>query len=401
VYQVIATPFLDEGFLVLRPGSERGMRIPAGHYEELRDLSDRAQPVPGWLVRGCSGAWGLDLPSSPVSEAVLVREPSPFGFGRASWELNLGCNYDCEHCYLDIKRFEGLAWDQRVELLHILRDAGVVWLQLTGGEPLIDKLFCPTYARAWDLGMMVSVSTNASRLWKPEILQLLAERPPYHLTISVYGATAASYDALVRRRGAFAQFRRGLTAAHEAGLPMNLNLVVTRTNDTEAAAMTAMAEELDLPHHVFANMSPTIMGSDRSLPAQSIPLLTARKPFTGCNAGHTFFHVDPHARVSICKVGRDPCIDLLAEGIEGLWRLGGIADGLLARQGGCAGCSVQGTCGTCMPLTRLYRQAGSPLERYCQHREGGEVIINVHDDSDPAPADASPGRADATARAIA
>jgi hypothetical protein len=29
--------------------------------------------------------------------------------------------------------------------------------------------------------------------------------------------------------------------------------------------------------------------------AQGISL-TARKPFTGCNAGHTFFHVAPHAR---------------------------------------------------------------------------------------------------------
>jgi hypothetical protein len=56
-------------------------------------------------------------------------------------------------------------------------------------------------------------------------------------------------------------------------------------------------------------------------------------------------------------------IDLLAEGIGGLRRLGGIANGLLTRQGGCAGCAVQGTCGTCMPLVQLYRQAKSPLER--------------------------------------
>jgi MoaA/NifB/PqqE/SkfB family radical SAM enzyme len=322
--------------------------------------------------------WGISLRSPLINGVAVVRQPSDFGYGRASWELYLGCNYDCEHCYLDTKRFEGLSWDQRLELLHILRDAGVVWLQLTGGEPLIDRLFTETYAYAWDLGMMISISTNASRLWKPEILDLLRDRPPYRLTISVYGATAASYDSLVHRRGAFSKFYRGLTAAHEAGLPMNLNLVVTRTNDADVAAMIAMAQGFGLRYHVFSNMSPTIMGSSRSLPAQSIPLLKARKPFTGCNAGHTFFHVDPHARVSICKVGRDPYIDLLAEGIEGLRRLGGIADSLLARQGGCGGCTVQGSCGTCMPLVQLYRRAKSPLERYCQHREGGEVIINAH-----------------------
>jgi MoaA/NifB/PqqE/SkfB family radical SAM enzyme len=200
---------------------------------------------------------------------------------------------------------------------------------------------------------MISISTNASRLWKPEILNLLRERPAYHLTISVYGAAADSYDALVRRRGAFDKFHRGLTAANEARLPMNLNLVVTKTNDTEVDGMIDMAEGFGLPYHVFSNMSPTIMGGARSLPAQSMLMLKARKPFTGCNAGHTFFHVDPHGRASICKVGRDPNIDLLAEGVEGLRRLGGIADGLLARQGGCTGCSVQGSCNTCMPLVQL------------------------------------------------
>jgi hypothetical protein len=397
VHQVIATPFLDEGFLVLRPGSERAIRIPAGNYQQLCGLSGRSETVPGWLARACWDCWDLDLYAGPASEVVLVRKPSAYGYGRASWELNLGCNYDCEHCYLDLKRFEGLALDQRIQLLHLLRDAGVVWLQLTGGEPLIDKLFCETYAQAWDLGMMVSVSTNGSRLWRPEILELLTSRLPYHLTVSVYGATAASYDALVRRRGAFGRFRRGLVAAREAGLPVNLNLVITHTNDAEVAAMSAMAEELGLPYHVFTNMSPTIMGSARSLPAQSIPLLTARRPFTGCHAGHTFFHVDPHARASICKVGREPYVDLLAEGIDGLRRLGGIADGLLTRQGGCVGCSVQGTCGTCMPLVQLYRKARSPLERYCQHREGGEVIINAHRSA--AEVGAHPGRANPPARA--
>jgi uncharacterized Fe-S cluster-containing radical SAM superfamily protein len=384
MHSLIATPFLDEGFLVLKPGSEQGMRIPPGHYQQLAELSVHNTLTPDWLVTAASDRWGLHLHGRPINDVLTLRTRSGYGYGRASWELNLGCNYDCEHCYLDIKRFEGLMWNQRIELLHILRDAGVVWLQLTGGEPLIDRLFVDTYIHAFDLGMMISISSNASRLWRPEILDLLTTRPPYHLTISVYGSTPTSYDALVRRPGAFAKFHRGLTAAHEAGLPMNLNLVVTQTNDHEVNGMIALADSFGLPYHVFSNMSPTIMGSARSLPAQSIPLLKARKPFTGCNAGHTFFHVDPHGHASICKVGRDPYINLLAEGVQGLRRLGGIADGLLARQGGCGGCTVQGTCGTCMPLVQLYRRAESPLERYCQHREGGEVIINGTDSTSTA-----------------
>jgi hypothetical protein len=131
--------------------------------------------------------------------------------------------------------------------------------------------------------------------------------------------------------------------------------------------MTTLAESLEAPHMVYSNISPTIYGGPESLPAQSADHLRKRKPFTGCNAGHTFFHADPHGMASICKVGRDPQISLMDEGLEGLGRLGGIADQLLLRQGGCSGCGLSGTCGVCMPLATLYRKAKAPLASYCQH----------------------------------
>ncbi|MGH3626577.1 MAG: hypothetical protein ACRDRL_03935, partial [Sciscionella sp.] len=56
-------------------------------------------------------------------------------------------------------------------------------------------------------------------------------------------------------------------------------------------------------------------------------------------------------------------------GTSGLGRLGDIADGLLRRQGGCTGCGLQSTCGTCMPLVQPYRRAAAPLAMYCQHKE--------------------------------
>lgn len=183
----------------------------------------------------------------------------------------------------------------------------------------------------------------------------------------MYGATAESYDGLTRRRGSFAAFTKDLAAAHEAELPVNLNLIVARRNEHEVDQMIALAESYGLPHHVFSNMAPTIYGGPESLPAQSVEHLRKRKQFTGCNAGHTFFHVDPHGLASICNVGRDPQIPLMEGGVEGLRRLGAIADSLLLRQGGCTGCTLSGTCGTCMPLVTLYRKANAPLSTYCQH----------------------------------
>lgn len=308
---------------------------------------------------------------------LLVREPSAYGFARASWEINLGCKFACKHCYLGLKEFAGLAWDDKVRLLEIMRDAGVLWLQITGGEPTIDKHFPDAYRYAASLGMMLTVSTNASRLWETSLLAMFEECPAYRLVVSVYGATEASFDGLTQRRGSWKTFQRGMAAAREARLPVRLNIVVTEDSAHEIDAMAAMAEDWGLRHHIYTNMTPTIYGGPESLLAQSSKHLRERTPFAGCNAGHTFFHADPHAKVSICKVGRDDQIDLMAEGLEGLRRLPGVADKLMLRTGGCSGCQLSGSCLVCRPLAKQFQEARAPLQNYCQHGQLRKETVNA------------------------
>ncbi|WP_424183869.1 radical SAM protein [Actinokineospora sp. G85] len=364
---LIASPFLDD-YLVLKPDSQQAVKIGARKFDEL--LGASAIPdiqCPGWLADAARQRWGLDIVGRPLADAVIVRKRSPYGYGRASYELNLGCNYDCEHCYLGQKKFEGLGWCDRERLLHTMRDAGVLWLQLTGGEPTIDKLFPQVYSTAWDLGMMITISTNGSRLHSRPMFELLTTRRPYRITVSVYGATPEAYDGLTRTRGSFKAFTTGLAAAREVGLPLHLNLVVTQHNAHELDAMKAFAEGLGVTYNVYSNISPTIHGGAETLPSQSPEFLRARKPFTGCGAGHTHFHVDPHGQASICKVGRDPQFSLVEHGVKGLTMLAEVADSLMGRTGGCSGCALAGTCWTCRPLAKLYQEAKSPLDRYCQH----------------------------------
>jgi uncharacterized Fe-S cluster-containing radical SAM superfamily protein len=271
LHTLIASPFMGE-YMVVRPGHRRGLTIPQAKYLQLAG----AEVFPDWLVAAAQQAWGMDLAGVSTADRLLVRPETGYAFGKVTYELNLGCNYDCEHCYLGLKEFAGLDWPQRERLLETIRDAGVLWLQLTGGEPMVDRLFPAVYATAYEMGMMIEILTNGSRLAAPRILELLTTHRPSKLSISVYGATETSYDALVRRRGAFRAFLRGLEAAHEAGLLFDLSLIITNR--------------------------------------------------------------------------------------------------LLLRQGGCTGCTLHSTCGTCMPLAQLYREAQAPLATYCQHGHPREEV---------------------------
>ncbi|MHB1772053.1 MAG: radical SAM protein [Acidimicrobiales bacterium] len=369
MHEVIASPY-PEGHIIVRPGSEGGLRIPLAAYAEIAQ-AEHGDPVPVWLANAVPSRWHLDLRGRPVGDTVLVRPETPYGYARASYELNFGCNYDCDHCYLGKKRFAGLDWSRREKLLRLMADAGVLWIQLTGGEPLMDRQFIDTHSLAYDIGMMIQISTNGSRLCHPAILEALTARRPYRVTVSIYGATAESYDGLTRRPGSFKRFMRGVRSAHDADLPLRFNIVVTKHNEHEVAAMQGLAESVGAPHFVYTNISPTIYGSRQVLATQSGRYPRTRSASGGCNAGVTHFHVDPHGVASICKVSRKDTdsVDLMAVGLEGLHKLRDTSDRLLARHDICTGCVLQQTCGTCMPMVNLYRQAKAPPKVFCQYGE--------------------------------
>ncbi len=95
MYELIAAQFLGEYFL-LRPGAVNGVKLPRSRYEELASASVD-MPCPWWMAEAAREAFGLDLAGRRLAEAVLVRGVSPLGYSRASYELNLGCNWDCVH----------------------------------------------------------------------------------------------------------------------------------------------------------------------------------------------------------------------------------------------------------------------------------------------------------------
>ncbi|MFC9477982.1 radical SAM protein [Streptomyces griseus] len=366
MHQMIASPH-NGRFLLARPGARAGMQIPRSMYEQLALIADSSGPLPAWLLDGARTAWGLDVSDARMCEAVLVRPESNLNYGRATYEINKGCNFNCEHCYLAERKFEGLPPDGKVRLLGLLRDAGVLWLQLTGGEPLIERDFMDSYRLAYRHGMLIEILTNGSRLHRPEIIDLLHELPPHKVTVSLYGATPDSFDSLTRKKGAFRLVEKGLAAARDAGIPLELALIITRHNAHELDAMRSLAERYGAGRQEYGTISPTYTGTPEPLAAQAPGFLDKSNVFKGCPAGHTFFHVDPHGLATMCKVGRENPVDLMTEGLDGLLRLPGIADAQMLRTGGCGGCQLSGTCRVCRPLAKAYQEAKAPLNTYCQH----------------------------------
>lgn len=365
---IVVVPRSDHAMVMTRDHPSF-LKVTTEAYQILDGLSP-ADEVPDWLSQAIEDKWRLPAKGKTVAELIHVRKPSSYGYEVASWELNLLCNYNCAHCYLGERPNASLDLESRMEILRVISELGVYRLQITGGEPLIDKHFVETYEEAYRLGMVLSVSTNGSWLGKKSRLELLTKYRPLRITVSLYGASAESYEALTRTpSGTFERFLKGMRAMQDAGVTLRVNSIITKHNEHEIDAMNRLAASFTDDHYTYGQMSATIHGTGEPLLVQST---ITRKPvsskpvFDGCGAGVRSFHVDPLGRTSMCKVGRDVFVHLHEEGAPGMQRLALNSQLKLTRADGCVGCGVQSTCTTCPVIVANYRKAGAPGSFYCQ-----------------------------------
>jgi len=305
-----------------------------------------------------------------VKDSIHFREKADARYTDASYEINLACNYNCEHCYLDERKNRKLDVEGRKKLFDTMSKAGVIRLHTSGGEPLIDKHFPETYRLAQQKGFLVRISSNGYALGNEEILQLFKELPPVRLAVSLYGASAQSYEGLTRTPpGTFEKFKKSLAVASDAGIRVRLKLIITKHNETEIEAMKALAEGYGFEHHIYSRMAATLEGRGAVLnnQAASVNLRANRTPFKGCGAGKSFFHADPMGKGSICMTGRDQTVDIINEGVAGLDKLPVIADQMLTRGDGCTGCNLALSCATCPVIVNKYRMAKADKAFFCQH----------------------------------
>ena len=178
------------------------------------------------------------LPDFDLWERMAAeRRPANFEI-----ELTARCNNDCRHCYINLPAGDAAARAAEPSLAEIERwadeavDLGSVWCLVTGGEPLLRDDFEDVYMALKRRGLLIGLFTNACLVTERHV-ELLRRYPPRDLEVTVYGATAKTYDAVAQRPGAHAAFVRGLDRLLDAGLPLRLKAMALRSNAHELAEM--------------------------------------------------------------------------------------------------------------------------------------------------------------------
>jgi MoaA/NifB/PqqE/SkfB family radical SAM enzyme len=245
---------------------------------------------------------------------------------RAMLEVTHRCNNVCTHCYLDPGRVvppPDPPLGFLVDLLDALAAEETLWITLTGGEPLLREDFPELYLAAKRRGFVVSVFTNG-RLVSDELADLFAEYPPRAVSVSLYGATEATYETVSRIPGSYEEAMAGIQRLHARRVPLHLKAVALRSNLHEIDAMAAFADSLGCRLHCDPTVTPTLAGglhvlAERIAPEAAVEI-DRRDParaeawedrcqmdpsppgmsLLDCGAGQLGLAVDPLGQVFLC-----------------------------------------------------------------------------------------------------
>jgi len=262
-----------------------------------------------------------------VTELGRVLRPPTLGW--LDLELTERCNNDCRHCCINLPlddadaRAGEMSTERIKAILDEAVDLGLLVLRITGGEPLVRDDFEEIYLYARRLGLSVILCTNARRV-TPQLSRVFAEIPPLRpVQVTVYGMSEASYEAMTRRKGSFAEFRRGIDLLVQASIPLTLSGAFRPPYLEEMRALRDWAAELPnvvgTPNQVmfydlrWRRESPSRNRSIAELRAVPEEVLEAGVLVAGHEPVTLEFcrkFIGPGGeKVFSCGIGQRPCVD--------------------------------------------------------------------------------------------
>ena len=204
------------------------------------------------------------LPNTRLTDLLYGKaslQKIPLG---GTFELSPVCNFQCRMCYVrkTTKEVEEslrpiMTLEDWRRIAAQAREAGMLYLLLTGGEPLLWPDFWTLYEELISMGFVISINTNGSMI-DDEAIERFRKLPPRMIHITLYGAGDETYERLCGAKHVFDRVIHAVDGLQKAGVPVGLNCSLTPYNVKDLPAIQAFAEERNLVLNATSYMFPPI-----------------------------------------------------------------------------------------------------------------------------------------------
>lgn len=181
----------------------------------------------------------------------------------SAFELLPVCNLKCKMCYVrksmaEVRQAGGLKdGDWWLDVARSGAECGLLYPLLTGGEPFLHPDFGKILTGMQDMGLQVSINSNATLIDR-DLARFLGDHRPTRVNITLYGASEASYEELCGDGDAYRRVVQAVELLKEYNVPMKFNTSVTPQNVKDLPAVVAYAKEQQIPIQVATYMFPPL-----------------------------------------------------------------------------------------------------------------------------------------------
>lgn len=180
-----------------------------------------------------------------------------------TFELSPCCNLNCKMCYVrkskkEVEELGGeIDVDKWLKLAKDCKDAGMLFLLLTGGEPFLYKGFKELYLELLKMGFAITINTNGT-LIDEEVMEWLVKSPPFRINMTLYGASSETYNKLCGSPSSFDKTLKAAKLLKNAGISVKFNASMTPYNIEDLDKLYEIAEDLNIYIQATSYMFPPI-----------------------------------------------------------------------------------------------------------------------------------------------
>lgn len=308
-----------------------------------------------------------------------------------NWSLSFRCNFDCEHCYSRHEQSADLGTEEVIEAGRRLAEAGVLFVNFGGGEPLLRPDLFEVARRLSDLGLSCSMNSNGWFL-DGKAAAALHRAGFASVGLSIDSHLPEVHDRFRNRPGSFQRAAEAAAHLREQGVKLTVSTVISRLNHEDLEPLIDMvrglgAEKLYLHNFKcsgkgFENRADLdlypwewkefyrralALAGDVDSPEISFddPILAALKEnrqegrATGSGCGKLSLHLRPDGDLTPCGFIPLTLGNILRDDFSDVWRNSPVLEAMRQKKatGKCEGCGHYTEClGGC--TARAYAMTG-------------------------------------------
>lgn len=310
------------------------------------------------------------------------------------------CNYACVHCYQEHIDHDELSFDEIVDILRQLADAGVLFLTLMGGELFMRRDADDILRTAHDMGFALKIKTTGHHIHDRRA-DFLATLRPLQADLSLYAATPHLHEAVTRQEGSWQRTFDAAKRLIERKIPVQLNAPIMEINAEDVGNIARLADELGAEFSLDPKIT-SMENGDQSTVASRMSGKTLEAFYRGdenglddyvvkafgrihelgdrarpldhtpCRAGQQTLSIGPRGEVKPCSSLPLVCGDLRTQSFEEIWNgskeLEHVRGLRWATIPECNVCEVRAYCQRCHGMAMLEQgEIRGPSLEACRH----------------------------------